>query len=170
MTAISRGNDLKMKQLQMDTYASEYGGQTVRFRIDGVDLRDLLRDAELAMGATPAIAGVYDGPQVAVIEPPSRHMFGEPASGWISSASVPGTVLLLGCTCGTEGCWPLHVRIEVQEQLVRWSAFINPFREEWTYAGLGPFEFEMEQYRRELEALKESVTLGSSRTKVERGT
>src|SRR5688572_12803506 len=115
-----------MNQLRMDTYSSAYGDQTVRFLIDGVDLRDLLREAEMAMGAVAAIAGAYDGPPVAVVKPPSRHLLGEPAEGWLSSARLPGTVLLLGCTCGTEGCWPFHVRIEVRGQLVRWSGFINP--------------------------------------------
>jgi hypothetical protein len=146
-----------MNHLRLDTYLGAYGTATVRFRIDGVDLRELVRQSELGMGATTQIAGTYDGPDALVVAAPSRHLLGEPAEGWLSSAEVPGTILLMGCTCGTEGCWPLHVRIEVGEQVIRWSGFRNPFREEWGYEGLGPFEFEAQQYSGELRALRELI-------------
>ena len=142
-----------MNQLRLETYDGPYGERSVRFRVDGMDLRDLVRRAELGMGATASIAGDYDGPPVTVVRSPSRHMLGEPAEGWLSSASIPGTVLLLGCTCGTEGCWPLHVRIGVRDSFVRWSGFVNPFRKEWSYEDLGPFEFGIQQYLDELQAL-----------------
>jgi len=133
-----------MNVLRFTTYESNYGDETVRFVVDGTDLRALVYQAEREMGEVSP--NDYDGPQASVVAPPSNHLYGEAASDWISSGSIPGTVLLLGCTCGTEGCWPLHVRIEVSDDVVRWTGFANPYRKQWTYEALGTFEFGRSEY------------------------
>lgn len=48
--------------------------------------------------------------------------------------------VLLGCECGEPGCWPLMARVEVGAEQVAWSDFEQPHRRDnWAYAGFGPF-------------------------------
>lgn len=55
--------------------------------------------------------------------------------------------MLLGCQCGEWGCWPLTARIEVTDEVVRWSGFRTGHRD-WDLAALGPFEFDRARYER----------------------
>ena len=57
-----------------------------------------------------------------------------------------GRVAVLACECGEVGCWPLRVRIEASADTVTWADFAQPYRAEWSYAGLGPFVFDRREY------------------------
>ncbi|MFJ8112631.1 hypothetical protein [Streptomyces sp. NPDC096132] len=59
---------------------------------------------------------------------------------------------LLGCPCGIWQCWPLQARIGVTSTTVTWSAFRQPYREEWGELPIGPFEFDREAYEAALAA------------------
>lgn len=136
-----------MNRLELQTCDGPYGGPSLSIIIDGLDLIERVRLVEQAYDVK--VAGKYAGPPTRVL-PPCRLFHGEIPTGvsWLSSATIEGTVPILGCTCGTEGCWPLHVAIRVDESRnsVTWSGFTNPFRKSWTYKGLGPFEFRLDQY------------------------
>lgn len=146
-------NSKNWNDLALEACEGPYGGPSLKILIDGVDLIELVRRIEQDYDVK--VAGKYAGPPTRVL-PPCRLFFGEIPEKvrWLSSGTIEGTVLILGCTCGTEGCWPLHVAIvvEVAENLVTWSGFANPFRKSWTYEGLGPFCFRLDQY---LAALKQ---------------
>jgi hypothetical protein len=66
-----------------------------------------------------------------------------------------GRVVLLDCTCGCIGCWPLFARITVSDGRVVWSDFEQrhrgpesclPLDERWSYGHVRPIAFDLEQY------------------------
>ena len=117
---------------------------TVRVLIDGVDLATLVRPVELPHATAeghPEIAGAYDG---------------LPPDDWKALPERYDTddrVAVLACVCGEVGCWPLRVRIEVADRVVRWSDFQQPHRPEWSYAGFGPFVFDRLEYDTEIQRI-----------------
>ncbi len=120
--------------------------------VDGRDLVDILREYEMPFAqreGSTLIAGGYAGLPPNDVLPPSRHILGDPR--WEVYKDVD-RVSVLECECGVPGCWPFMVRITVEEHTVIWSDFEQPHRREghpsggWSYAGLGPFVFEREQY------------------------
>jgi hypothetical protein len=78
-----------------------------------------------------------------------EHFLGDPGSHMYCGPREK--TVLLGCTCGDAGCWPLMARIEVTATEVRWNDFEQPHRREWSHAGLGPLAFSREHYMRELD-------------------
>jgi len=61
---------------------------------------------------------------------------------------------VLACgACGELGCWPLYAAVSVGGESVTWSAFEQPHRRDRDYTGLGPFEFDREQYQAAVERL-----------------
>ena len=145
-----------MNTFALETCEGPYGGPSLKIAIDGVDLIELVRRVE--RGYDVKVAGKYAGPPTRVL-PPCRLFYGEIPEhvGWLSSGTIEGTVPILGCTCGTEGCWPLHVSILIDERAntATWSGFTNPFRRSWTYEGLGPFVFRLDAYVAALKRLSE---------------
>ncbi|HST57120.1 MAG TPA: hypothetical protein VLK84_00440 [Longimicrobium sp.] len=126
----------------MNTLELRPGGEGVEVRIDGHDLRDLVRAVELPHAAAdgqPDLAGSYDG------LPPGEWVL-PPADG------KGHVVAVLGCTCGVTECWPLLVRITRKADVVVWSDFRQP-RRGWPHEGLGPFTFDRAQYDSALAAL-----------------
>ena len=130
--------------------------------VNGRNLIDILREFELPMAAGEGhadIAGGYMGLPPEHALPPSRHFLGEPE--WEVYRNDE-KVSLLECTCGVPGCWPFLVKITVEEERVVWSNFEQPHRREdhpnggWSYAGLGPFSFALEQY---MAALRDAQSL-----------
>ena len=141
-----------LNELALEICDGPYGGPSLKILIDGVDLIERVRRVEVDYDVK--VAGKYAGPPTRVL-PPCELFYGQipEGVGWLSSATIEGTVPILGCTCGTEGCWPLHVAIEVDDagNRVTWSEFTNPFRRSWTYQGLVPFSFRLDQYQQALE-------------------
>lgn len=118
--------------------------------VDGVSLVDLVGAFEESQGFTPA--GGYAG----II--PAYVQLGDLAAYYrgIARAQLPqrGRLWLLGCDCGEVSCWPLEADVTLAEESVRWSAFAQPCRRVWSYAGFGPFVFDRRQYE---DAVAEAV-------------
>lgn len=122
--------------------------------INDRDLIEWVREVELPYAereGASEIAGSYAPLPAETVLLPSRHMLGEPEARY---ASRDGRTQIFVCgDCQEDGCWPLSVRIEVDEDTVRWRDFEQPHRrlpgphtQEWTYEGIGPFTFDRRQY------------------------
>ncbi len=122
--------------------------------IDGVSLIERARAAEqrpARESGEPDLAGSYAGLlEVDVVAWPARHYLGEepPVPG--VDASGGGTVLL-GCTCGHTGCWPLFARVDVEDDTVVWHTFRTGWRDR-DLGRLGPFTFDRVQFETALRA------------------
>lgn len=119
----------------MNTLELRPGEHGVEVRIDGRDLRELVRAVELPQATAdgqPDLAGSYEG------LPPEEWT--APAAG-----DRQGRVAVLGCTCGVSECWPLLARVTRRAGTVVWSDFRQPNRG-WTHDRLGPFTFAQPAY------------------------
>lgn len=117
---------------------------TLRVTVDG---RPLVQD----------VAGVVRR----VIDHPDRSLAGDYAD--LGLDEVPDRDVMayfatdgaerevLGCTCGTAGCWPLLARIMLGPREVQWSDVRHGFRE-WDYGGFG-YTFATDDYLAELDAV-----------------
>ena len=126
-------------------------GEQVEIRINDENLVDLVRVVELPFATAegkPGIAGSYAGLPVRSL-PPSQHFLGSKSQPEIREGKVE--VLICG-DCGESGCWPLLAFIQVEENLVIWKDFTQPFRSNparttpWNYDRFGPFVFQRAQY------------------------
>lgn len=118
----------------------------VNIFINERDLIDLTKEVELPFASrdgNPDRAGSYVGLPIEAIFMPSRRLLGEPEEGW---DDWEGMISVFGCGCGVVGCWPLHVRITVQNDVVVWDDFKQPHRRRWRHDRLGPFVFERKEY------------------------
>ena len=125
----------------------------VRIAIDDVDFAELVAAFEVDVAYEPA--GGYGGliPAYYRFGPLDRHFLGLAAgSGDIDSESTLTPVL--GCECGEWGCWPLLAEITLWSDRVVWTRFANPTRPDSPYPGLGPFEFDRDQYLDALGSLR----------------
>jgi hypothetical protein len=68
-------------------------------------------------------------------------------------------IALLGCDCGEVGCWPLEAQVLVDDDLVIWRGFAQPYRPRRDYGSFGPFVFRRNQYDR---AVREVAAIVSS--------
>ena len=119
-----------------DLLQLEMEGDIVRVIINGTTLIDMLRKFEIQFD--PSLAGQYD--YVEKID-------------FLKNAYVTSEeddMLLVGCNCGEVGCWPMVAKVTQVEDVVMWSQFQQPYRKKWTYSKFGPFEFDANQYRKEL--------------------
>lgn len=127
----------------LDLLAKENSGVVALVpSVDGVSLVDLVGAFEESQGFTPA--GGYAG----II--PAYVQLGDLADYYrgIARAQLPqrGRLWLLGCDCGEVSCWPLEADVTLAEESVGWSAFAQPHRSAWSYAGFVPFVFDRRQY------------------------
>jgi hypothetical protein len=60
-------------------------------------------------------------------------------------------IALLACICGDSGCWPLATRVRVEGNRVIWDRFEQPHRKRWDYSGFGPFVFDFDEYKKEIQ-------------------
>lgn len=122
----------------------------VEVLVNGRDLRDLAKEVESSFAARegkPHLAGDYVGLPAEAVFRPSRRLLGEPEGPWDDWG---GRISILGCGCGVVGCWPLQVGIVVQEDVVVWDDFAQPYRLSWDHSSLGPFIFDRGAYEAEL--------------------
>jgi hypothetical protein len=97
-----------------------------------------------------------------LIFPPSQHLLGDPT--W-DDASV---VLRCPCLeCPPETATWLRVRITITESVVIWHDFEKPVSHwmqprPWTYERLGPFTFDLAQYRAALQRHGRAIRPGES--------
>jgi hypothetical protein len=132
----------------------------LRILVDGLDLAMVAAKHELPFAEAeghPDIAGTYLG-----LDPRqlggsvSVHFLG--GSGSDLACGPSDKTVLLGCSCGEVGCWPLMARVELSEAEVTWREFEQPHRSsEWSYEGFGPFVFNRSQYMKALEAAEEAL-------------
>jgi hypothetical protein len=130
--------------------------------VNGRDLRDLVRNAELPFATAerhPDIAGGYAGVGAELLM--SDHFLGHGQGTYkgdvLERESAPNRVAVLACECGEVGCWPLIVSIDVDEDIVNRSAFHQPYRRNWTYGTLVPFTFHRAEYEAALRRAGASV-------------
>jgi hypothetical protein len=121
--------------------------------INGVSLLESVTVFEVGQGFTPA--GGYGGLVPAYFDfgDLATYLLGRNDRQWPS----PGRLWLLACECGEVGCWPFEARVVVTGDLVVWADFRQPNRSGWSYAGLGPFVFDRDQYDAAASALVEAL-------------
>jgi hypothetical protein len=124
----------------------------IRIEVNGTELPDLVRDAELPaarLEGDAELAGNYVGlvPGYVSMDLAGQFLGGGGARLYEDDE---GKVQLLGCGCGEVGCSPLLARITVTDDTVTWDEFEQPQRPDWDYQALGPFTFERTQYERAL--------------------
>lgn len=113
--------------------------------VDGRPFVEMAREFEHAFAGE--LAGAYEGlVPVDAIEDVLLAADAEPG----------GKTELLGCTCRCPGCWPLAARIIVEGGTVTWSEFEQPHRD-WSYAGFGPFVFDLDQYRDAIRGIQDAT-------------
>ena len=143
--------DLPIRSIEHPVDEPSSSFVAAQIHIDQTSLIDLLKQFEQPLAnreGSPDLAGSY---------------------GWLSKESAfnslkglenraNGKVILLGCICGIDECWPLLARVETTETTVIWSDFEQPYRSSnhpnsWDYSGFGPFVFDRIAYETELEKL-----------------
>lgn len=127
----------------------ELGDRGLTIRVDGVPLREIIEETEARFPDAGDVAGDYAG----IVDwqlTSADHFLGGPGSDL--GCGAPTKTVLLGCSCGETGCWPLMARVEADERLVRWSGFEQPFRPEWDYGALA-FTFDRGQYEAALRSV-----------------
>lgn len=126
-------------------------GPQIRIEVNGRPLQELARDVEHVHAEAegkPNLAGDYGGLSPLQIHGSARHFLGAPEAAWFED----GDTVLMGCTCGEWGCWPLTAEVHVSDDVVRWTNFRTGHRD-WDLGDLGPFEFERSQYQAALSSL-----------------
>lgn len=63
----------------------------------------------------------------------------------------------LMCPCGSPGCWDLDIQIEETDKNVYWYGFYQSFRPWWTYDRLAYFEFDKDQYYKQINKLQRII-------------
>lgn len=119
--------------------------------MNGRPLHQLARDVELPYAEAdgqPSLVGDYAGLSPLQIRNTARHFLGEPQIAWFED----GDTVLLGCSCGEWGCWPLAALVTLDDKVVRWSRFRTGHRD-WDLSTLGPFLFDRGQYEAALVSL-----------------
>jgi hypothetical protein len=127
--------------------------------INGRPLLELVRDAELADASAeghPELAGKYVGLPAEVLA--SALFEGQATEVWavLEASQRSNRVPLLICECGEPGCWPLMVTVTFGVEAVTWHDFRQPYRDDWQYEKLGPFEFGRAQYLAALQSAREA--------------
>jgi len=130
-------------ELGFDIATAPDGVRRVSPRIDDQPLTALVGQYERSAGYAPD--GGYGG---LALDAPGLH-----PGHYLGEAAHAGWTYVLACECGEVGCWPLECRIEVTRDEVVWSAFRQPHRDAWDYAGFGPFVFDRRRYEAAVAAL-----------------
>jgi hypothetical protein len=133
-------------------------GVAVNIRVDGRLLSDIIKQIELPMATaegSPSIAGGYAS--IPLPSHPEDYYLGKHEQCWGQNGSKS---LLLDCSCGCPGCWPLLCSIELKDGVVTWKDFEQPHRgmtpgsRHWEYSGFEGFVFDESQYRNALGVLR----------------
>ena len=75
------------------------------------------------------------------------HYLGLGGSTGLDVGALKGSGMpVLGCECGEWGCWPILVTVVADENIVEWRTFVQPYRPERDYIGIGPFRFSRAQF------------------------
>ena len=111
--------------------------------VDNVSLVDLVSGYEHAAGFD--VPGAYAGLVLDHFNfgDLSAYLIGQPDSAYWAER---GVIALLGCGCGEVGCWPLESQVLIENDVVTWRGFAQPFRPQRDYGSFGPFKFRRSQY------------------------
>src|SRR5262249_23484313 len=131
------------------------GLSQIKIQVNGVDLPELVRDAELPSARADdeeELAGSYVGlvPGYVRIDLASQFLGG---SDTPLSPGPAGKTALLSCPCGAVGCSRLLARVTVDEDPVTWDEFEQPTRPDWSFEEFGPFTFSRPEYEQALLAV-----------------
>jgi hypothetical protein len=127
----------------------------IKIRVNGVDLPELVREAELPSARTDDeedLAGNYIGLVAGYMRVDLAGQFLGGQGRPMFTGSEDKTALL-GCGCGEVGCSPLMARVTVTDETVTWDEFEQPTRPDWDYDEFGPFTFDRSEYERALMAI-----------------
>ena len=142
-----------IKFVSVKSFLEDY--LVVDILINGYRLIDLLQTIERPFAQAEgriSLAGAYEGLPPLLVLPPKKHYWGNAEKAYLSP---DGRVILLEYAySGVPGDWTFAAKIEVTGEFVRWSEFGNVQRPEWDYSGIGPFTFDIRQYRDGLEEAK----------------
>lgn len=151
MTTHIHFNKFELSIESKDRYTNE---KIVRIKIDGLDLIQITREAELPFAKRDNqedLAGSYDGIFLAWF-PYAEKEFSGTTWPWYPVEADKGVAAILSCECGEIGCWPLYVNIQMDENRVSWSNFKQPYRKDWDLKSIGNYLFRRDEY--DLEILK----------------
>lgn len=131
-------------------YEDEARGTAVVPVIDGASLVELASEFERAHDYDRP--GTYCGYNAEYV----HNAFGSRRDGF---GHYQGrNVELLSCNgCFEDGCWPLEASIVMAPEAVTWQNLRQPHRRKQSYADFGPFEFDRDQYQRQLASLEERL-------------
>jgi hypothetical protein len=135
-----------MDRLRLDVRTESEGGPAetlVYFFINEQPLQELATVAELPYAMAEGkreLAGSY-GPMTRENFRDHTGLLGQPECSWFND----GDTVLMGCTCGEWGCWPLTVQIEIGPEAVTWHRLRTGHRT-WDLNTLGPFVFDRAEY------------------------
>ena len=124
--------------------------------INGYRLIDLIQSVESPYAKAEgriSLAGAYEGLPPLMVLPPSKHYWGDAHKDY--KAPDGRTVLLEYAYSGVPGDWTFAAEIEVTGEFVSWKELGNVQRPEWDYKDVGPFKFDIRQYRDALNEGKE---------------
>ena len=136
------------------------GSDEVAITVNGVALVELVRVAQQPWAdrdGNPDLAGSYVGLSPWDIRGIAAHFLDDPQALEFED----GDTVLLGCGCGTWGCWPLTTDILLTDDEVTWTHFRQGFRD-WDLSDLGPFTFDRAAYERGLGELDLRMSLHPS--------
>jgi hypothetical protein len=145
--------EIKVKKSSSDLFKSF---NEIQLFIDNLNLIDILKEIEKPSAEKekhPEIAGHYIGLNLQFFK--KDHFLGSDSSYGKNQTKTA----LLDCPCGCEGCWTLAAKISELENTILWNDFEQIHRngeitdDVWDYKNM-KFEFEKNQYFKELEKLK----------------
>ncbi|OFE18418.1 hypothetical protein BA895_12415 [Humibacillus sp. DSM 29435] len=123
---------------------------SVAILVNGRRLEELAAQVERQQASdegSPQLAGQYAGLPARLVAEGGRHFLGHPEEVWFGD----GDTVLLGCTCGIAGCWPLTAEVVLTPVTVSWHRFRTGHRD-WDLRRLGPFTFARDRYEQSLAA------------------
>jgi hypothetical protein len=121
----------------------------VAVTINGIDLRTRVEEA--LRRQRPGVEFCFESDWICLglheVAAPSKHWLGLPRD---PELVVGGRLAVLTCNCGAFGCGGTAARIEVTDDTVTWSDFVDSFGHR---EAVGTFRFDRAQYEREIEKL-----------------
>jgi hypothetical protein len=142
-----------IKFVAVNSFLEDY--LVVDILINGYRLIDLLQAVESRYARAEgriSLAGAYEGLPPLMVLPPNKHYWGDAHKEYL--APDGRVVLLEYAYSGVPGDWTFAAQIEVTGEFVSWSNMGNVQRPDWDYSEIGPFKFDLRQYRDALDEAK----------------
>jgi hypothetical protein len=130
--------------------------------INDENLIDILKDYEKQFGEKNY--GKYDGICIHYFDDIDiiKHFVGETDKKNI--LNYRGKTQILGCTCREPGCWPFLIKIGINNDIINWNEYEQPFRSKkrcgekyWNYSNLKVFEFNRSEYEKKLKNISDEI-------------